>query len=164
MGRFKWIAITLGAVLTLTVLGTALAEPPAPGTPKPTPPAGTLGDMRSWMDSYFGQGTFDRMHSSWEGMVDTCNSIMGEGGMMGGAGGMMGGPGGMMGGAGGMMGGAGGMMGNGSRTGPGTRTSTGQGTYGGMMGGNWAPRSGGWGGMMGNFMGGIRNTMLPPVF
>src|SRR3989304_3385910 len=110
MGRLKWIAITLGAVLTLSVLGTALAQPPAPGTPKPAPPAGPLGDMRDWMDSYFGQGTFDKMHSSWEGMVDTCNSIMGEGGMMG-SGGMMGGAGGMMGGAGGMMGGRGGGVG-----------------------------------------------------
>ncbi|MDP2725922.1 MAG: hypothetical protein Q8P59_00120, partial [Dehalococcoidia bacterium] len=112
--RNKQIIIVLAALLALMLIGTALAEPPTPTNPAPSPtsPVDPLGNMRDWMDRYWGQGSFDSMHSSPEGMVETCNSMMGSGGMMGG----------------------GSMMGNGART-------SSQGSYGGMMGsGSWAPR------------------------
>ncbi len=82
MKKAIWIAVLVGALLTVLLVGTALAEPPAPGAP--TPPAmGDWGGMRDWMDAQWGQGFFDRMHASPEAMVETCNTMMSGGGMMG---------------------------------------------------------------------------------
>ena len=135
MRRAKWIAIIAGTLLTVFLVGTALADPPTPTKPAnpATAPAGGWEAMRDWMDSRWGQGFFDRMHGSSEGMVETCNTMMGSGGMMD----------------------NGGMMGSGGMMGPGTGMGT-QSPYGGMMGpGNTPTRSGGRGTMMGNFMGRI---------
>lgn len=156
MKRAKWIAVVAGALLTVALLGTALAEPPTPTTPAtpPTPQTDNWDSMRDWMDSQYGEGFFDRMHGSYEGMTESCNTMMGSGAA---GGGMMGG--GMMGSgtwSGGMMGGGtwgGGMMG------PAAGASA-QGRYGGIMG-QWAPatRSSGWGTMMSGFMNGLGSQM-----
>lgn len=145
--RARLLVLLAGALLTLAVLGTALADPPTPTTPPPTPPTGSGDTMREWMDNQWGKGFFDQMHSSSEGMVGSCNTMMSSGAMTG-SGGMMGN---------GAMAGNSGMMGNGA--GP----TNGRG-YGGMMGINQAPGSGGWGGIMGNFMGGVRAGLRLPWF
>ncbi|MDO8690080.1 MAG: hypothetical protein Q7R39_08745 [Dehalococcoidia bacterium] len=82
MRKAIWIAVLAGALLTVLLVGPALAGPPAPGATA-TPAVGDWGAMRDWMDAQWGQGFFDRMHGSPEGMVETCNTMMGGGGMMG---------------------------------------------------------------------------------
>lgn len=166
MRKSKWLALAMGALLTMSLIGTALAEPPTPA--EPTPPAGNWENMRGWMDSQFGEGFFDKMHGSWEGMTEACNTMAGAGGMMGGSatgsGGMMGGgaTGSGFTGSSGMMGGgftsSGGMMGSGAQTGSAP----------GRSGVNIRPGNGtsriSLGSMMGNFLGGLRSTVLPNWF
>lgn len=155
MRRSKWLALAMGALLTMSLIGTALAEPPTPA--EPTPPAGNWENMRGWMDSQFGEGFFDKMHGSWEGMTEACNTMAGAGGMMGG-----GATGSGFTGSGGMMGGgftsSGGMMGSGAQTGSAP----------GRSGVNIRPGNGtsrtNLGSMMGNFLGGLRSTVLPNWF
>ncbi|MDP2661666.1 MAG: hypothetical protein Q8R28_13135 [Dehalococcoidia bacterium] len=82
MRKAMWIAVLAGALLTVFLVGTALAEPPTPGAPV-APAVGDWGAMRDWMDAQWGQGFFDRMHGSPEGMGEACNTVMGSGGMVG---------------------------------------------------------------------------------